>query len=41
LEGPVTNLCPASILQTHADCHLFIDPPAASKLRKKPAVLSA
>jgi glucosamine-6-phosphate deaminase len=41
LEGPVTNLCPASILQTHADCHLFIDPPAASKLRKKPALMSA
>jgi glucosamine-6-phosphate deaminase len=38
LEGPVTNLWPASILQQHPSCHLFLDPPAASKLKKKPDV---
>ena len=36
LEGPVTNLCPASILQRHPNCHLFLDPPAAGKLAKAP-----
>jgi glucosamine-6-phosphate deaminase len=36
LEGPVTNLCPASILQQHAACHLFLDPAAASKLTNTP-----
>jgi glucosamine-6-phosphate deaminase len=35
LEGPVTNIWPASILQTHPACHLFLDLPAASKLTKK------
>jgi glucosamine-6-phosphate deaminase len=33
VEGPVTPHCPASILQTHKDCHLFLDPPSASLLR--------
>ena len=33
VEGPVTNLCPASILQTHPDCHLYLDAPAASQLK--------
>ncbi|PTM40537.1 glucosamine-6-phosphate deaminase [Bosea sp. 124] len=33
LEGPVSNLHPASILQTHANTVLFIDPPAASLLK--------
>ena len=33
VEGPVTNLCPASILQTHPDCHLYLDAPAASLLK--------
>lgn len=33
LEGPVTNTCPASILQTHPDCHIFLDAPAASLLK--------
>ena len=28
LEGPVTTACPASILQTHANCTLFLDPEA-------------
>jgi glucosamine-6-phosphate deaminase len=38
LEGPLTNLCPASILQRHPNCHLFLDPPAAGKLAKAPSV---
>lgn len=33
LEGPVSNLHPASILQTHPNAVLFIDPPAASLLK--------
>lgn len=32
LQGPVTPEVPASILQTHPDCHLFVDTKAASKL---------
>lgn len=32
VEGPVTNLWPASILQQHPNCQLFLDLPAASKL---------
>ena len=32
VQGPVTNLCPASILQTHPNCSLFLDRAAASKL---------
>ncbi len=35
LEGPVTPTCPASILQQHLDCALFLDAPAASLLTKK------
>lgn len=35
LEGPVSNLSPASILQTHKRTVLFIDPPAASLLTRK------
>lgn len=41
LEGPVTNMWPASILQQHPDCQLFLDVPAASRLSKKPAAASA
>jgi glucosamine-6-phosphate deaminase len=33
LEGPVSNLHPASILQTHGNTVLFIDPAAASLLK--------
>jgi glucosamine-6-phosphate deaminase len=33
LEGPVTNAWPASILQQHGACHLFLDRAAASKLK--------
>ena len=32
VSGPVTSLCPASILQQHSNCHLFLDPPAAKHL---------
>ncbi len=36
LEGEITNMWPASILQQHPSCHLFLDNAAASKLRRKP-----
>ena len=32
LQGPVTPLCPASILQTHKNCSFFLDEAAASLL---------
>jgi glucosamine-6-phosphate deaminase len=32
LEGPVTNACPASIVQQHPACRIFLDPDSASKL---------
>jgi glucosamine-6-phosphate deaminase len=32
IAGPVTPLCPASILQRHPNCHVFLDPPAAKNL---------
>ncbi len=32
LEGPVTNLCPASILQTHGQTRLYLDRQSAAKL---------
>lgn len=32
LEGPVTNMCPASILQQHQNCKIFLDENAASLL---------
>lgn len=35
VEGPVTNLVPASILQLHPCCVLFLDEPAASLLTKR------
>ena len=35
VEGPITNLCPCSVLQLHPACSLFLDPPAASKLSLK------
>ncbi len=34
LEGPLTNLCPASVLRTHADCGLFLDQGSASLLTR-------
>jgi len=35
LEGPVTNMCPASILQRHKNCKIFLDDDAASLLSSK------
>jgi glucosamine-6-phosphate deaminase len=32
LEGPVSNLAPASILQTHGDCGIYLEPQSASLL---------
>lgn len=32
LEGKVTNMCPASILQTHPNCKIFLDNDSASLL---------
>jgi len=32
LEGPVTPQCPASIVQQHEDCDVFLDEAAASRL---------
>jgi glucosamine-6-phosphate deaminase len=32
VRGPVTPGVPASALQRHPSCHLYLDPPAASKL---------
>jgi glucosamine-6-phosphate deaminase len=34
LEGPVTNKLPASILQQHPKCTVYLDKPAASMLKK-------
>lgn len=34
LEGEVSNMCPASILQLHPNCKIFLDAPAASLLGK-------
>jgi glucosamine-6-phosphate deaminase len=34
LEGPVTPIVPASILQRHPACHLFLDPESAGLLRQ-------
>jgi len=36
VEGELSNRCPASILRTHADCTLFLDPPAAARLARLP-----
>ena len=35
VEEEVSNMCPASILQTHADCTLFLDTASASLLKNK------
>ena len=34
VEGPLTNMCPSSILRTHPDCTLYLDDPAAAKLKE-------
>jgi glucosamine-6-phosphate deaminase len=38
VEGPVTPDVPASILQGHEKTTLYLDPPAASRLARPPAV---
>jgi len=35
LNGPVTNKVPASILQLHLNCSIYLDTPAASMLAKE------
>ena len=35
LEGAVTPEAPASILQEHGDCHLYLDTAAASRLERR------
>ena len=35
VDGPVTNLHPASIVQQHAACSLYLDQQSASLLEKK------
>jgi glucosamine-6-phosphate deaminase len=37
LEGPVSNLAPASILQTHPRTTLYLDPSSAALLKQRPA----
>jgi glucosamine-6-phosphate deaminase len=32
VEGPITPMCPASVLQGHPDCHLFLDRESSSLL---------
>ena len=32
VEGPITAMCPASIIQMHRKAYVFLDSPAASKL---------
>jgi glucosamine-6-phosphate deaminase len=39
VKGPVTNLCPASILQRHPDCAMFLDPAAAAGLKEKSGMM--
>ena len=33
VEGPVTSMLPASALQMHPDAKIFVDEPAAAKLK--------
>jgi glucosamine-6-phosphate deaminase len=40
-EGTVTPLVPASILQEHPKVTLYLDPPAASRLRQQPPLEEA
>lgn len=37
LEGPVTPLVPASMMQRHPDCRLYLDDASASLLKTRPA----
>lgn len=40
LEGPVSPLAPASILRTHPDATIYLDPHSAALLSQKPVVES-
>ena len=35
LEGEISNMCPASILQSHGETYFYLDKAAASKLRSE------
>ena len=35
LEGPITNMCPSSILREHPACWMFLDEPAAALLERR------
>lgn len=39
LEGPVNSMVPASILHTHPNVILYLDPNSASLLKEKPALV--
>lgn len=39
LEGPVSNLCPASILQTHGAAHVLLDAHSAGRLSRDAAAV--
>ena len=41
LEGPVTPMVPASILQRHPACHAYLDPESAGLLRRSAASVGA
>ena len=34
VEGPLSNLCPSSIMQMHPECWLYLDPDSAQLLKK-------
>ena len=34
VEGPLSNLCPSSIMQMHPECWLYLDPDSAKLLKK-------
>ena len=34
VEGPLSNLCPSSIMQMHSECWLYLDPDSAKLLKK-------
>jgi glucosamine-6-phosphate deaminase len=36
VEGPITPHCPASVLQQHSNCALYLDPASASLLKTAP-----
>ena len=38
VEGPVSVMCPSSVMQSHVDCTLFLDPASSALLEKKPRI---